>query len=531
MTRSSSDSNLSSISKDLSRRIVPYATPVSSNSSSVSSSYIHPSSLRSNSSLSIDVKHQNNSGTNKNKQKKEDPDAHYKQIIFWMSAWYLCSLGTLFMNKIILTKLNGRVHILGMVQMTMTAVLGALKVYMPMVVAGLLRRFPRLSPTGAAATLQQSLSPLKPVLAAYDPSPLRALQKKSEKYKTFWRDMLFVGAMRGTTVLLGLVSLSHVAVSFTETIKASAPLFTVLFARLMLGEVTTTPVVLSLFPVMLGLVLCSATELSYDAIGFIAAVSNNCIDCIQNVFSKRLLSGSLSPVELQFYTSVAAATLQLPLMLLLSGNELWSARQLEPQLIGLLLLDGLSYHLQSVTAYFTMSLISPVSQSVANTLKRSLLIVISIWYFGNAINIWSAIGMITVVFGIVLYNITRRWQVEKTSRTDQNFGGAARNRKKSYSNKSKTGMLSENDLQAAFLSNYTSFIGKPNFEQQKKKTRLRGGSGNNSARQNKARVSGGEFEAVEQGGVNTIERRHTGGKHPTEKVHHRSSSSRGTMIV
>ena len=187
--------------------------------------------------------------------------------------------------------------------------------------------------------------------------------------------------------------------------------------------------------------------------------------------------------------------------------------------------------MQSVTAYFTMSLISPVSQSVANTLKRSLLIVISIWYFGNAINIWSAIGMITVVFGIVLYNITRRWQVEKTSRTDQNFGGAARNRKKIHGNKSKTGMLSENDLQAAFLSNYTSFIGKPNFEQQQKKTRLRGGSGNNSARQNKARVSGGEFEADEQGGVNTIERRHTGGKHPTEKVHHRNSSSRGTMIV
>jgi hypothetical protein len=64
MTRSSSDSNLSSISKDLSRRIVPYATPVSSNASSVSSSYIHPSSLRSNSSLSIDVNHQNNSGAN-----------------------------------------------------------------------------------------------------------------------------------------------------------------------------------------------------------------------------------------------------------------------------------------------------------------------------------------------------------------------------------------------------------------------------------------------------------------------------------
>jgi hypothetical protein len=78
-----------------------------------------------------------------------------------------------------------------------------------------------------------------------------------------------------------------------------------------------------------------------------------------------------------------------------------------------LTVKGLCYHMQSVTAYFTMSLISPVSQSVANTFKRSLLIVISIWYFGNAINVWSAIGMITVVFGVVLYNVTRRWQNSK----------------------------------------------------------------------------------------------------------------------
>ena len=39
----------------------------------------------------------------------------------------------------------------------------------------------------------------------------------------------------GATVVLGLAALSHVAVSFVETIKASAPLFTVLFARVMLG--------------------------------------------------------------------------------------------------------------------------------------------------------------------------------------------------------------------------------------------------------------------------------------------------------
>lgn len=37
-------------------------------------------------------------------------------------------------------------------------------------------------------------------------------------------------------MILGLVSLNYVAVSFTETIKSSAPIFTVIISRLLLGE-------------------------------------------------------------------------------------------------------------------------------------------------------------------------------------------------------------------------------------------------------------------------------------------------------
>ena len=111
--------------------------------------------------------------------------------------------------------------------------------------------------------------------------------------------MASVGLMRVLTVVLGLVSLKYVAVSFTETIKSSAPFFTVIFARLMLGEVTSWKVNLSLVPVVGGLALCSATELSFNAIGFSAAVFNNCIDCIQNVFSKKLLSTHYNYVNLQ----------------------------------------------------------------------------------------------------------------------------------------------------------------------------------------------------------------------------------------
>ena len=45
---------------------------------------------------------------------------------------------------------------------------------------------------------------------------------------------------RFTTVVLGLVSLKNVAVSFAETVKSSAPIFTVIMSRLILGEYTGT---------------------------------------------------------------------------------------------------------------------------------------------------------------------------------------------------------------------------------------------------------------------------------------------------
>jgi solute carrier family 35 protein E2 len=235
--------------------------------------------------------------------------------------------------------------------------------------------------------------------------------------------MSIVGLLRGATVVLGLVALEHVPVSFVETIKATAPAFTVLFARIILKERTATPVMLTLFPVVAGLILCSASELRFDTIGFVAAVMNNCADCVQNVMSKRMLT-HLKPTQLQFYTSVAALTLQAPFVVRDAGMLIrnWTAPEDEPIIIKgtekgslaslgigkLLLIDAIFYHLQSVSAYCTMGCMSPVSQSVANTLKRALLVWASILYFGNPVTSNGVIGIIMVVSGVFLYNHVRR---------------------------------------------------------------------------------------------------------------------------
>lgn len=294
-------------------------------------------------------------------------------------------------------------------QMISTAVLGCAKMYLPR------------CPHSAAADKGSSLPTMQrngSALESTDESRVASIPAGA-----FLRDMMIVGSLRFVTVVAGLLSLKFVAVSFTETVKSSAPFFTVLFSWVMLRERTSLVVNLSLVPVVAGLALCSATELSFNAIGFYAAVFNNCIDCVQNVFSKKLLTTQYSYVQLQFYTSAAALLVQLPFVALSShaglrlsaapddaprdadsdGGSEWST-----ELLLHLLINGVSFHMQSVAAYAVMSVVSPVTQSVLNTLKRAMLIWLSVLWFGNAVTLWSALGTLVCVVGVFLYNYARQ---------------------------------------------------------------------------------------------------------------------------
>lgn len=303
------------------------------------------------------------------------------RALLHLTLWFSFSFGTLFLNKYILSLLEGEPSMLGAVQMLSTTFIGCVKIFVP---CCLYQHKTRLS---------------------YPPN--------------FIMIMLFVGLMRFATVVLGLVSLKNVAVSFAETVKSSAPIFTVIMSRLILGEYTGLLVNLSLIPVMGGLALCTATEMSFNVLGFSAALSTNIMDCLQNVFSKKLLSGDkyrFSAAELQFYTSAAAVAMLVPAWVFFmdlpvigrSGKSFSYSRDV----VLLLLTDGVLFHLQSVTAYALMGKISPVTFSVASTVKHALSIWLSIIVFGNRVTSLSAIGTALVTAGVLLYNKAKQYQRE-----------------------------------------------------------------------------------------------------------------------
>ena len=397
------------------------------------------------------------SNDNNGSPTKKTDDIRSKKLFiktaFWITCWYGTSLATLFLNKIILSRDGSSVHILGMCQMTTAAVLGGWSAYggldwgkrvLMRLWNGVVRlrygRDSRGSGGGEENSVLQSLQ--SQTQQQQQQNSTSSTSTNSTTNLHFARDMSIVGLLRGITVVLGLIALEHVPVSFVETIKATAPAFTVIFAKLILKEHTPSPVMLTLIPVVAGLILCSKSELRFDTIGFLAAVTNNCADCVQNVMSKRMLT-HLHPTQLQFYTSVAALVLQSPWVLHdvadmirswssgidsggVGGNDdeaLYAAMQNggdhhhllhanhnnnEMSLGKLLLIDAIFYHLQSVSAYCTMGCMSPVSQSVANTLKRALLVWASILYFHNPVTNSGIVGIIMVVSGVFLYNHVRR---------------------------------------------------------------------------------------------------------------------------
>ncbi|KAA0194083.1 hypothetical protein HAZT_HAZT011563, partial [Hyalella azteca] len=181
-------------------------------------------------------------------------------------------------------------------------------------------------------------------------------------------------------------------------------------------ERTSCLVLLTLLPVMGGLAVCSSGEISFNFLGFLCALTTNVCEVLQSVLSKTVLSDAsydYNPAELQFYPNAVGVAVQAVGWLFLVSRS--SLQQLtDPHLLVVMLLDGISFHGQTITAYVLMSYVSPVTYSVANTTKRAVLIWLSVLVFGNAITLSSGLGTVMVIAGVLMYS--RAKQHDQTKR-------------------------------------------------------------------------------------------------------------------
>ncbi|KAL4927823.1 putative ER to Golgi transport protein (Sly41) [Aspergillus undulatus] len=232
--------------------------------------------------------------------------------------------------------------------------------------------------------------------------------------------------------ILSSMATSQIPVSLVHTIKGLSPLFTVLAYRFFFRIRYARATYLSLVPLTLGVMLACSTGFSTNFFGILCALVAALVFVSQNIFSKKLFNEAeraesdmqsagrrkLDKLNLLYYCSGLAFLLTLPIWFVTEGYPL-VFDVMQDGVISLtnkagsldhgalffeFVFNGVSHFAQNILAFVLLSMVSPVSYSVASLIKRVFVIVVAIVWFGNSTTSIQGFGIALTFLGLYLYD-------------------------------------------------------------------------------------------------------------------------------
>lgn len=237
--------------------------------------------------------------------------------------------------------------------------------------------------------------------------------------------------------LLSSTATSKIPVSLVHTIKGLSPLFTVLAYRIVYDIRYPKATYLSLIPLTVGVMLACSGKAKYggELSGVIHALLATMIFVTQNIFSKYLFneaakaeaeapnarSKKLDKLNLLCYSSGLAFIITLPIWFWSEGFALLKnfyhegsidlSEQPNSMDHGRLTLEfvfnGVFHFGQNILAFILLSMVSPVTYSVASLIKRVFVIVMAILWFRSPTTPIQAVGIALTFLGLYLYDRTK----------------------------------------------------------------------------------------------------------------------------
>eukprot|EP01138_Halocafeteria_seosinensis_P008733 gb/GECG01008926.1/.p1 GENE.gb/GECG01008926.1/~~gb/GECG01008926.1/.p1 ORF type:complete len:454 (+),score=48.95 gb/GECG01008926.1/:1-1362(+) len=224
----------------------------------------------------------------------------------------------------------------------------------------------------------------------------------------FW-NIFRVYAPLSVFIVLGkfstYLSFGYVSMSLTHTAKASEPIFNVLLAALLFGEVRPFTVNVSLIPIAAGVAIASISEISYNHFGFLAATTSAMAKVLQNIYTKRVMdSEHFTFFELHMWCAIASLIIMIPLIVYQFFFVAFTTDTL--QLAMPFFVCSTVQYLSSLSSYMLLSLVTHLSFTIVNTMKRLVLISSGMFYFGLW-NVQSFLGVCLAVSGVFCYNMAK----------------------------------------------------------------------------------------------------------------------------
>ncbi|PHH65411.1 hypothetical protein CDD81_2515 [Ophiocordyceps australis] len=234
--------------------------------------------------------------------------------------------------------------------------------------------------------------------------------------------------------LLSSTATARIPVSLVHTIKGLSPLFTVLAYRIFYDIKYPRATYLSLVPLTIGVMLACSGKATYDGklLGVVQALLATLIFVTQNIVSKRIFNEAakaeaegpgkeakkLDKLNLLCYSSGMAFAATLPIWFWtegvgvvgdflhdgsidLSNNPLaMDHGRLTMEFI----FNGIFHFSQNLLAFILLSMVSPVTYSVASLIKRVFVIVMAIIWFRSPTTPIQALGVAMTFAGLYLYD-------------------------------------------------------------------------------------------------------------------------------
>ncbi|KAI1813363.1 TPT-domain-containing protein [Poronia punctata] len=236
--------------------------------------------------------------------------------------------------------------------------------------------------------------------------------------------------------LLSSTATSKIPVSMVHTVKGLSPLFTVFAYRFVFDIRYPRATYYSLIPLTLGVTLACSSNHTFrgEIVGILYALGATVIFVTQNIFSKRLFneaaraeaegqaakSRKLDKLNLLCYSSGLAFLLTSPIWFWGEGvgliRDLVSDGSVDltakpntfdhGRLTVEFFFNGTFHFGQNILAFVLLSIVSPVTYSVASLIKRVWVIVVAILWFGNSTTSTQAVGIALTFLGLYLYDRT-----------------------------------------------------------------------------------------------------------------------------
>lgn len=249
------------------------------------------------------------------------------------------------------------------------------------------------------------------------PMWLTGVRKSPELTADNWKQLAPVGLFASLSHAFSVLALGAGAVSFGQIVKAGEPVFAAGTNAILLGQVDHPVVYLALLPIIGGVGLASLKELSFSWTALIAASAANQAAALKNVVSKGVMGNqwakNLGPTNTYAVVNILALIFTIPFVLAFDLKDFSSvynqvmAAGAGADVLKYSAFSGLAFYLYNEASFLALSKLDAVSHSVANTLKRVVIIVASCMVFKTPMTLLGGIGSGIAVLGTLLYSLAK----------------------------------------------------------------------------------------------------------------------------